>query len=189
MTQVLGKGTGFRAKAVCGLLFCSLGVASADTGLSWKNGSDLLAVGLPVLAAGSAWGQNDTEGLKQLTLTLASTVGATELLKRAIPSTRPDGSDQKSFPSGHTAVAFAAVRFMDKRYGPAMADYTPWLYVAAGLTGLARVEADQHRWRDVAAGAALGWGAAQWLTEPVKGGQLSLLPAHKGMVMTWQRNL
>ena len=107
----------FLKAAFCsGLVICSMGTAHADNGLGWKNGSDLLAVGLPALAAGAAWGQQDTEGMKQLTLTLASTVGAAELLKRTVKSTRPDGSDDKSFPSGHTAVAFAAVRFMDQRY-------------------------------------------------------------------------
>ena len=164
-----------------------MGTACADNGLGWKNGSDLLAVGLPALAAGAAWGQQDTEGMKQLTLTLASTVGAAELLKRTVKSTRPDGSDDKSFPSGHTAVAFAAVRFMDQRYASQVTPYRPWLYAAAGLTGLARVEADQHYWRDVAAGAFIGWGAATWLTEPVQGGQLAVLPASRGVAVFWQR--
>lgn len=178
----------FLKAAFCsGLVICSMGTAHADNGLGWKNGSDLLAVGLPALAAGAAWGQQDTEGMKQLTLTLASTVGAAELLKRTVKSTRPDGSDNKSFPSGHTAVAFAAVRFMDQRYASQVAPYRPWLYAAAGLTGLARVEADQHYWRDVAAGALLGWGAATWLTEPVQGGQLAVLPASRGVAVFWQR--
>jgi membrane-associated phospholipid phosphatase len=159
----------------------------AGTGLSWRNGSDLLAVGLPALAAGAAWGQGDTEGFKQLTLSMVTTVGTAELLKRSVHSMRPDGSDNKSFPSGHTAVAFAAVRFMDKRYGEQMAPYTPWLYVAAGMTGVARVEANKHHWRDVLAGGALGWGASQLWTQPVQGGQLSVVPANKGMALAWQR--
>jgi membrane-associated phospholipid phosphatase len=161
--------------------------AQAATGLTWRNGSDLLAVGLPALAAGSAWGQNDTEGFKQLTLSMVTTVGTAELLKRTVHEMRPDGSDNKSFPSGHTAVAFAAVRFMDKRYGEQMAPYTPWLYVAAGMTGVARVEANKHHWRDVLAGGALGWGASQLWTQPVQGGQLSVVPANKGMALAWQR--
>lgn len=169
------------------LAACSMGTACADNGLNWKNGSDLLAVGLPALAAGAAWGQQDTEGMKQLTLTMASTVGAAELLKRTVKATRPDGSDDKSFPSGHTAVAFAAVRFMDQRYAEQVAPYRPWLYAAAGLTGLARVEADQHYWRDVAAGAVLGWGAATWWAEPIQGGQLTVLPSSRGLAMFWQR--
>lgn len=173
--------------AIWGGLACAVGSATAGTGLNWKNSSDLLAVGLPALAAGAAWGQNDAEGLKQLTLTMATTVGGVEALKRAAPSMRPDGSDDKSFPSGHTAVAFAAVRWIDKRYGAPMAPYSPWLYAAAGLTGLARVEANKHRWRDVAAGAALGWGAAQLWAQPVQGGQLSVLPVSNGLAMVWQR--
>jgi len=175
------------------LLWCCVLSASAassawaDNGLNWKNGSDLLAVGLPALAAGAAWGQQDAEGIKQLTLTMASTVGAAELLKRTVKATRPDGSDDKSFPSGHTAVAFAAARFMDKRYAQQVAPYRPWLYAAAGLTGVARVEADKHYWRDVAAGAVLGWGAATWWAEPIQGGQLSVLPSSRGLAIFWQR--
>ena len=162
--------------------------ASAGTGLTWKNGSDLLAIGLPALAAGSAWGQSDTEGFKQLTLSMVTTVGAAEVLKASVHSTRPDGSDNKSFPSTHTAVAFAAARFMDKRYGAQMAPYTPWLYVAAGMTGVARVEANKHHWRDVLAGGALGWSASQWWTQAVQGGQLSVLPADHGLSLAWYRS-
>lgn len=139
------------------------------------------------MAAGAAWGQQDTDGIKQLTLSLASTVVATELLKRTVKATRPDGSDDKSFPPDHSAVAFAAVRFMDKRYAQQWAPHRFWLYLAAGLTGLARVEADQHYWRDVAAGAVLGWGAATWLAEPIQGGQLIVLPTSRGLAMFWQR--
>ena len=96
-----------------------------------------------------------TPWYEQLTLTMASTVGSAELLKRTVKATRPDGSDDKDFPSGHTAVAFAAVRFMDKRYAQQVAPYTPWLYAAAGLTGLASIKADQPYWRDLADGAVL----------------------------------
>jgi membrane-associated phospholipid phosphatase len=101
---------------------------------------------------------------------------------------RPDGSDYKSFPSGHTAVAFSAVRFMDKRYGAEMTSYTPWLYAAAALTGVARVQANKHHWQDVTIGAALGWGASHLWAQPVRGGQLSVMPLSNGMTVSWQRN-
>lgn len=170
------------------LVVClSLGSASAQSVDKWNNASHVLAVGLPMLAAGTAFKEGDAAGFQQLTLTMASAVGAAELLKRTIPAQRPDGSDNKSFPSGHTAVAFAAVRFMDKRYGEAIASYTPWLYAAAGLTGLARVEADKHYWHDAAAGALLGWGAANWWAEPIQGGQMTVLPSSKGVAVSWRR--
>ena len=172
----------------CGIVAClALSSASAQSVDRWDNASHLLAVGLPVLAAGTAFKEGDAAGFQQLTLTLASAVGAAELLKRTIPAQRPDGSDDKSFPSGHTAVAFAAVRFMDKRYGGAIAPYTPWLYAAAGLTGLSRVEANKHYWHDVAAGALLGWGAANWWAEPIQGGQMTVLPSSQGLAVFWRR--
>ncbi len=185
LTAQLGKHVAF---AVAGLgMAMAAGSASAGNGLTWANGSDMLAVGLPALAAGSAWSQGDTEGLKQLTYTMATTVGAAEVLKNTVHSVRPDGSDNKSFPSAHTAVAFAAVRYMDKRYSAEIAPYTPWLYAAAGLTGVARVQANKHHWQDVLAGGALGWGAAQWWAAPIQGGQLSVLPSSGGLALAWYR--
>ena len=169
------------------LALACCGPALAGTTSGWATGSDMLALGLPALAAGAAWSQGDSEGFKQLSYTMATTVGVAEVLKNTVHAMRPDGSDNKSFPSAHTAVAFAAVRYMDKRYGNELAPWTPWLYAAAGLTGVARVEARKHHWRDVVAGGALGWGAAQWWTEPVKGGQLAVVPTSGGVAMAWQR--
>ena len=174
-----------RGMGVLSLSACSCAFAGGVQG--WGNASDLLAVGLPVLAAGVAWAQGDTEGMKELTYSLSGAYVATTALKKSIHATRPDGSDHESFPSGHTAVAFAAVRYMDKRYGAELAPYTPWLYAAAGLTGVARVQAHKHHWQDVAAGAALGFGTAHYLTQPIQGGQLSVLPSPGGMAMHWQR--
>ena len=175
-----------RGLGVLGLSACSSVFAGGANG--WSNASDLLAVGLPAVAAGVTWAQGDTEGVKQLTYALGGSYVAATMLKKSIHSTRPDGSDKESFPSGHTAVAFAAVRYMDKRYGDELAPYTPWLYAAAGLTGMTRLQANKHHWQDVAAGAALGFGTAHCLTEPVKGGQLSLLPTPGGMAVAWHRS-
>lgn len=190
MTHTLNtKACGPKTRPWAGLAFalaCS-GSALAGTTSGWATGSDMLALGLPALAAGAAWSHGDSEGFRQLTYTMATTVGVAEVLKNTVHAMRPDGSDNKSFPSAHTAVAFAAVRYMDKRYGNELAPWTPWLYAAAGLTGVARVEAHKHHWRDVAAGGALGWGAAQWWTEPVKGGQLAVVPTSGGVAMAWQR--
>lgn len=175
--------------ALAGLALAAAAISPATAGTTsgWATSSDMLALGLPALAAGSVWSQGDGEGLKQLTYTMATTMGVAEVLKSTVHAMRPDGSDNKSFPSAHTAVAFAAVSFMDKRYGNDLAPWTPWLYAAAGLTGVARVEAKKHHWRDVAAGGALGWGAAQLWTEPVKGGQLAVVPTSGGVAMAWWR--
>ena len=175
-----------RGVGLLSLSACSCAFAGSANG--WGNAADLLAVGLPALAAGVTWAQGDTEGGKELTYSLGGSYLATTALKKSIHSTRPDGSDNESFPSRHTAIAFAAVRYMDKRYGAELAPYTPWLYAAAGMTGVAMVQAHKHHWQDVAAGAALGFGTAHYLTEPIKGGQLSLLPAPGGVALAWQRS-
>jgi membrane-associated phospholipid phosphatase len=154
---------------------------------SWNSASDLLAVGLPALAAGMTWKQEDSEGAQQLAYSLGLTFVAASVLKNSIHAARPDGSDNKSFPSGHTALAFAGVRYIDKRYGAELSPFTPWLYAAAGLTGIARVQANMHHWQDVFAGGALGYVTASYLAEPLKGGQLSLLRTPGGFGVGWQR--
>ena len=70
--------------------------------------------------------------------------------------TRPDGSDPYSFPSGHTAAAFAAAEFMRQEYK----DVSPWYgvagYAAAAATGYLRMYNNKHWMGDVFAGAGIG---------------------------------
>ncbi len=164
--------------------------AWADRVGNWDTASTVMAAGLPALAGLATLGGNDAQGTRQLVLSTGSTLAATELLKHTVHARRPDGSDNKSFPSGHTAVAFSAVGFMDRRYGEQWGQrYGQWavpaLYGVAALTGVARVEANKHHWGDVLAGAAIGYGAARFWSEPVRGGQLSVVPAPRGLAVGW----
>ncbi len=164
--------------------FASL--AQAGGTQTWGNVSDVLAIGLPLVAAGKAFGTGDSEGVKELTYTLGSTLVAAETLKTLVHEKRPDGSGNDSFPSGHTAIAFAAARFFDKRYAPETSAY---LYAAAGLTAIARVKADKHYAKDVVAGAGLGYVSAEYFTRPLSGGAVSLMPAKSGFAILWQKPL
>ena len=180
----------WKSLAVLGLLACS--TAWADKAKSWGTASDAMAAGLPLLAGVATLANSDTEGTRQLVLSAGSAVAAAELLKNTVHATRPDGSDNKSFPSAHTAVAFSAAAFMDRRYGEQLArDYgalaVPALYGVAALTGVARVEANKHHWGDVLAGAAMGYGAARFWSEPVQGGRVSVVPASHGVAVGWAR--
>lgn len=82
-------------------------------------------------------------------------------LKAMIKEERPDHSDNKSFPSGHTAMAFAAARSIDKEFRKE----SIWIpiagYAAATAVGIERVANDRHHWYDVVAGAAVGYGVAE----------------------------
>ena len=84
-------------------------------------------------------------------------MGATVVtVKKFSGETRPDGSDQYSFPSGHTAAAFAAAEFMRQEYK----DVSPWYAVAgyamAAATGYLRMYNNKHWIGDVVAGAGIG---------------------------------
>jgi hypothetical protein len=69
---------------------------------------------------------------------------------------RPDGSAYNSFPSGHTATAFANAEFMRMEYK----DVSPWYgiagYAVATATGLMRMYNNKHWMNDVVAGAGFG---------------------------------
>ena len=78
---------------------------------------------------------------------LGVTYGVTQSLKLVVDEERPDGSDYKSFPSGHAAIAFAGAHSLHKEYG----HLSPWVSVAGY-----RIAKDRHHWYDVAAGAAIG---------------------------------
>lgn len=103
---------------------------------------------LSLLADGKDGPQKALQGAKALVATAVVVEG----LKRITREKRPDGSDLKSFPSGHTAEAFAIATVL--------ADYQPktaWVgYASAAAVGWSRVHLEKHHWQDVVAGAVIG---------------------------------
>ena len=105
-------------------------------------------------------------------MSYALAAGSTWALKYCVHERRPDGTDHRSFPSGHTAVAFAGAVILDKEYR----HVSPWISVAgyAVATGVAvdRVVRNRHHWQDVTAGAAFGVAgtiAGYWLGDKLTG--------------------
>ena len=93
-------------------------------------------------------------------------------LKAMIKEERPDHSDNKSFPSGHAAMAFAAARSIDKEFRQDCIWIPIAGYAAATAVGIQRVARDRHHWYDVVAGAAVGFGSAEltwWLSDKMFG--------------------
>lgn len=94
--------------------------------------------------------------------------GAKTALKAMIKEERPDHSDDKSFPSGHAAIAFAAARSIDKEFRKDCIWIPIAGYAAATAVGIERIASKRHHWYDVVAGAGIGFGAAEltwWLSD------------------------
>lgn len=87
---------------------------------------------------------------------VVSAIGAP--LKALVGRGRPNGSNNRSFPSGHSYSWFAIATVVERHYGiwaslPAFGLWT--------LTGLSRVANDAHYVSDVIGGAALGYVVAR----------------------------
>ncbi|MDF2514926.1 MAG: phosphatase family protein [Sphingobacterium sp.] len=86
----------------------------------------------------------------------AAALGITFILKKTVRQLRPDQSDHESFPSGHTAQAFAAAIFLSEEYR----DRFRWMpytaYGVAASVGILRMANNKHYISDVLVGAAIG---------------------------------
>jgi membrane-associated phospholipid phosphatase len=87
------------------------------------------------------------------TQALIVTEAYTGLLKYTVQRPRPDGTDNLSFPSGHTSAAFSLATVAEQHYGWKIG--VPAYLVASGI-GLSRVESSKHNLSDVLAGATIG---------------------------------
>lgn len=77
-------------------------------------------------------------------------------LKSIVKEERPDGSNNNSFPSGHTATAFAGAEFLWQEYKDKSIWYGIAGYAVATGTGLFRIYNNRHWLTDVTAGAGIG---------------------------------
>lgn len=76
-------------------------------------------------------------------------------VKRWTGSQRPDGG-MRSFPSGHTSVAFALAHFMHHEYRDRSIWYSVGAYSTAATVGVLRIAKNKHWISDVMAGAGFG---------------------------------
>ncbi len=113
----------------------------------------------------------------------ALATAVTGALKYAVGRTRPYAarssfdfhpfSGARSFPSGHTAVAFALATAVADQTHDGWSDYI--LYGAAMLTALSRINDNKHWTSDVLVGALVGHLSARWVTRRM--GPLHVTPA------------
>lgn len=155
-------------------LTCAIpGIAQAKNEDTWATISDIGAYGLIAVSIGTPLVKGDTNGALQAGGSVAAATLVSQGLKEAFPELRPDGSDRKSFPSGHTANAFAAAASLYNRQGASVG--IPAMAVAT-LVGVARVQADKHHWYDAVAGGAVGLTAGLLITRDRPNRKSALVP-------------
>lgn len=121
---------------------------------------------LPAASLAYAIFLRDFVGARQQVVGYVAVVASTYAMKYALHysaplspkiqslSKRPDGENFEGFPSGHTASAFAAVGFLQKRYGLRLG--LPALAIAS-VVGVSRIHAQRHTITQVICGGMLGF--------------------------------
>ena len=179
----MGRTAFATGAALAALAFASPAQASNK---GWDDASGIARDVLVGASLGVPLVQGDWTGDLQAGASLLVAGGASYGLKEIFPETRPDGSDRKSFPSGHAALSFAAAATLENRYGwkaglPAFA--------LATFVGVARVEARKHHWYDSVAGAAIGT-ASGFLITSKRNASVRLVPwgdsSGGGVAMSWR---
>ena len=138
--------------AFLGSLWISFSV-NASSSDNWETFSDIGSYGLVGVALAVPAYKGDWDGFKQAGYSVATASGVTLIGKSLIEEERPDKSGNDSFPSGHTANAFAAATTLNLRYGWELGFPA---YGIAALVGVGRVQAEKHYWKDVLTGAVIG---------------------------------
>jgi hypothetical protein len=85
----------------------------------------------------------------------------TQTLKYATNRERPDGSDRRSFPSGHSADTFAFATALERHMGWR---YAVPAYIFSSYVAISRLPADRHWLSDAVFGSAVGIIAGRTVT-------------------------
>ena len=141
------------------------------------------------------WTVNKLKGGAVELAAVGATSLATSVLKNTAGRTRPDGSDDESFPSGHTSSAAVSGRLAKANLDSISMNDAARRAADLGIdvtvigTAWARVEAGAHFPSDVLAGMALGNFLAHFATEafldPGSSSSITLTPVDGGAQLSW----
>ncbi|SHI32262.1 PAP2 superfamily protein [Hymenobacter daecheongensis DSM 21074] len=109
-------------------------------------------------------------------------------IKHLTRETRPDGSDNLSFPSGHTAQAFLAASIVHTEFKDKSQWYGIGAYTIAGSVAALRMINTKHWQSDVVAGAGIGILSAHlaYLSHRNRWGRKPRLLDGTSLAPTWQ---
>ncbi|RMA97560.1 phosphatase PAP2 family protein [Hydrogenothermus marinus] len=164
-----------------GLTLLSFAIDNDIKEFTQKNKSDFLdkttnifneagsgyAIAIPISTYALGYYLKDQKLAKASRVAIASALVSASIvfpIKYITHRKRPDDSDHYSFPSGHTAFAFAIFGSYAKYYNEGITPYI--LYSIPVLTGFSRIYKNKHYLSDVVAGGVIGLSSVyigQWL--------------------------
>lgn len=120
----------------------------------------LLFVPVAQIYLGKSFGFTPKNDFQHQTINIivANAIGATVFttLKYTVKEERPDQSDDLSFPSGHTSIAFTNAALLYYEYKDSNLWYASSGFLFATATGVLRIANNKHYTSDVLAGAGIG---------------------------------
>ena len=150
--------------------------------------ADIVTGLMPLTTYAIAHFKDDDEGKKQFLRSNAVSLVLNSTLRLAFNETtwgeRPNGSPY-GFPSGHVAFVTSSAAYLQDRYGW---QYGVPAYALVGYVAHVRVDTDHHRWRDVAAAAALSFGVSKLFVTPENASYLAPVIGPDFMGMRWERS-
>lgn len=123
-----------------------------DDVLQYVPYASVLALKVAGVDGASSWKRLAVNG----GLSFVVSSGITYALKHVIHERRPDGTDNRAFPSGHSTVAFSGATVLHKEYGKISPLISIAGYGVATFTAVDRVIRHRHEWHDVVVGAGIG---------------------------------
>ncbi len=109
-----------------------------------------------IIITSKAVDESNREMLEKLEFAASALVAngiTTIILKELIGRKRPNGSNNRSMPSGHTSHSFAVAAVANELYGHKVGTAA---YLIAGLVAISRINDNDHYLSDVIVGAGLG---------------------------------
>lgn len=169
-----------------------------NQGAGWTRAWGNIGKATPVVLSGAAGaavllGEGRIQNMGIISLqSIASAVGVSMAMKYAVGRARPsEGLGQRSlsgdrsnasFPSNHSAVAFAAITPFAQEYD------APWLYGVAAAGAMGRIANRQHWVSDVVAGSVVGYAIGSWLWQAQRDdskSRFAITPGPKQFGVAW----
>lgn len=125
---------------------------TADDYLQYSPAVVMMGLKAAGVKSRSSWGRMLTSDVFSVGIMAALANG----LKETLHVRRPDGSNTRSFPSGHTATAFMTATMLTKEYGYKSKWVGFGAYTVAAGVGLMRMANNRHWLSDVMVGAGIG---------------------------------